>query len=55
MGKCKKSSQKNEIEKIYYTFRKCHRILRVFPKYDDLTPAQTLSAGLCTRLKKASG
>ena len=41
--------EKIEIEKKYYTFSKCHRILRGFPKYDGLTPSESLDAGLCTR------
>ena len=49
-----KLSPKIEIGKKYYTFRKYHRILRVFPKYDGLTPAQSLSGGLCTRALTAN-
>ena len=52
LSKFQKLSPKIEIGKKYYTFRKCHRILRVFPKYDGLTPAQSLLLGLCTRALK---
>ena len=49
LGNVKNHHEKTEIEKKYYTFRKCPTTLRVLPKCDGLTPAQTLSAGLCTR------
>ena len=37
------------VEKFCCVIRKWYRIVMKFSKYESLTPAQTLFAGLCTR------
>jgi len=46
---CQNNDRKNWDRKKNYTFSKCHRILRGFPKCDGLTPPESLFALLCTR------